>query len=124
LHPGSERGERSWPAGYESIDQQKQETARQRSVFVGFSLAGEASKHPQLQERRSAMQSNQDKDPVIPAIPVSEGSLFHTPDHPFCYDETCSCHENPVLIAAVADAVNQGLLTLEEATHLVAGKTI
>src|SRR5260370_22493740 len=58
------------------------------------------------------------------SIPVSAGSLFHTPGNPFCYDETCGCHENPVLIAAVADAVNQGLLTPEEATRLVAGKTI
>ncbi len=70
------------------------------------------------------MQSNRDKDPFIPAILVSEGSFIHTPDNPFCYDEICGCHENPVLIAAVADAVNQGLLTPEEATRLVAGKTI
>ena len=70
------------------------------------------------------MQSNRDKDPFIPAILVSEESPFHTPGNPFCYDKTCGCHENPVLIAAVADAVNQGLLTPEEATCLVAGKTI
>ena len=70
------------------------------------------------------MSSNGDEKNSIPAILVSEGSLFHTPGNPFCYDETCGCHENPVLIAAVADAVNQGLLTPEEATRLVAGKTI
>ncbi len=70
------------------------------------------------------MCSNGKEDSSIPVIPVSGGSLIHTPGNPFCYDETCGCHENPVLIAAVANAINQGLLTPDEATRLVAGKTI
>ncbi len=70
------------------------------------------------------MQSNEEKDTLIPVIPVSGGSLIHTPGNPFCYNETCGCHEDPELIAEVAGAVSQGLLTPEEATRLVAGKTI
>jgi len=70
------------------------------------------------------MQSNDEKDTSLPVIPVREESLIHTPGHPFCYDETCGCHEDPELIAEVADAVSQGLLTPGEATCLVAGKTV
>lgn len=70
------------------------------------------------------MHSNGDEGASIPAIPVNEGSLIHTPGNPFCYDETCGCHEAPELIAEVADAINQGLLTPDEATRLIAGKTI
>lgn len=70
------------------------------------------------------MRSNDGEGTPIPAIPVSEGSLIHAPGNPFCYDETCGCHEDPELLATVADAINQGLLTPDEATRLVAGKTI
>jgi len=77
-----------------------------------------------MRKAESAMRSNGEEDISIPVIPVSEGSLIHTPGNPFCYDETCGCHEDPELIAEVTDAVNQGLLTPDEATHFVAGKTI
>lgn len=70
------------------------------------------------------MQSNDEQDTLLPVIPVCDGSLIHRPGNPFCYDETCGCHEDPELIAAVADAVSQGLLTAGEATRLVAGKTV
>ena len=70
------------------------------------------------------MYSNDEKGTIIPVIPVSEGSLIHTPDNPFCYDKACGCHEDPELIAEVAGAVSQGLLTTGEATRLVAGKTV
>jgi hypothetical protein len=70
------------------------------------------------------MRSNDEKDTSIPVTPVSEGPLIHTPGNPFCYDETCGCHEDPELISEVADAVSQGLLTPGEATRFVAGKTV
>ena len=70
------------------------------------------------------MQSNDEKDTSIPVIPVSGGSLIHTPGNSFCYDETCGCHEDPELLAAVADAVNDGLLTPYEASLVIVGKTL
>jgi hypothetical protein len=54
------------------------------------------------------MRNNDAEGSRIPVVPVSEGSLIHTPGNPFCYDETCGCHEDPELIAEVTDAVNQG----------------
>lgn len=70
------------------------------------------------------MRSNSDEDSHIPVIPVSDGSLIHTPSNPFCYNDSCGCHEDPELIAEVADAVNQGLLTPDEAKLTITGKTV
>ncbi len=70
------------------------------------------------------MRSNGDEGSHIPVIPVSEGSLIHTSNNPFCYSDSCSCHEDPELIAEVADAVNQGLLTPDEAKLTITGKTV
>ena len=58
-------------------------------------------------------------------IVIMEDDLIHTTDHPFCStDPTCPCHEDPDLLAEVAEAVQQGLLTPQEATLFVAGKTV
>ena len=58
------------------------------------------------------------------SIVVPVDVIVHTDERPFCLDDTCPCHKDPVLIAAVADAVEQGLLTEYEATLVVAGKTL
>lgn len=61
-------------------------------------------------------------DPIV--IPM-EDALIHTEEHPFCFlDPTCGCHEDPLLIAEVAQDVIDGLLTPQEATDLVSGKLI
>lgn len=56
-------------------------------------------------------------------IPV-EDELLHTPEKPFCWDSTCGCHEDQLLIAEVAEAICNGLLTPDEATDFVAGRTV
>jgi len=62
-------------------------------------------------------------DNVIPVIPVS--SKDHTDDHPFCVtNPTCPCHEDPDLIAPIAQAVQDGLMTSNEATDYVMGRTL
>ncbi len=48
----------------------------------------------------------------------------HTADNPFCYDISCTCHEDDEVIAAVNQAVQDGLITPEEATDLVLGKLL
>jgi len=58
-------------------------------------------------------------------IPISlEEKLVHTDDFPFCFDDTCLCHEDQTLIQPVAQAVEDGLLTPEEATLFISGKTL
>jgi hypothetical protein len=62
-------------------------------------------------------------DNFIPVIPVS-GDLEHTGEKPFCWNVVCGCHEDRELISEVAQHVEQGLMTSDEATDFVAGKGI
>lgn len=62
-------------------------------------------------------------DNFIFVIPV-EDEILHTPDKPFCWDNTCPCHEDALLIAEVAAFVLQGIMTLDEATHFISGRTV
>lgn len=65
------------------------------------------------------MHTNQQPDLIV--IPM-EDDLLHTSETPFCGDATCPCHEDPLLITQVAHFVEDGLLTPDEATALVAGR--
>jgi len=56
-------------------------------------------------------------------IPVDD-ELEHKPLQPFCYDATCPCHEDEEAIAAVYQAVQDGLITPEEATDFVLGRLL
>ena len=57
------------------------------------------------------------------SIPM-EDDLVHTDDSPFCLDSTCPDKDDPDLIAAVAQQVEDGLLTPEEATRTVQGRQL
>lgn len=59
----------------------------------------------------------------IPVIPY-EDDIIYTIETPFCWDNTCGCHEDPELIAEVAHQLEDGLLTPEEATYTIQGKVI
>jgi len=67
------------------------------------------------------MARQQERTPIV--IPM-EDDILHTQSHPFCSDPTCPCKEDPELLAGVALAVENGLLTAEEATNLVEGKAL
>src|SRR5712692_7360498 len=51
------------------------------------------------------MSKGPEKYYAVPVIPV-EDDLLHTTDKPFCYDGTCGCHEDPLLISEVAHFVD------------------
>lgn len=56
-------------------------------------------------------------------IPVDD--MLHTQENPFCpIDPTCPCHEDPILIAEVAQYVANGELTPKEATDFVNGRML
>ncbi len=60
-----------------------------------------------------------------PFLVLMEDEIIHTDDHPFCsIDPTCGCHEDLELIAEVHAAVEQGLITPEEAMLIIQGKTL
>jgi len=48
----------------------------------------------------------------------------HTPEHPYCCDPQCDCHEDETLIAEINEAVADGFLTEEEAARLVKGEQL
>ena len=63
-------------------------------------------------------------DSTLNQLPVvqMEDDLLHTAEHPFCFiGDQCPCHEDPLLISEVTQAVTDGLLTPDEATDFVAG---
>jgi hypothetical protein len=62
-------------------------------------------------------------DNFIPVVPVDEHELLHTDDHPFCWNGTCDCHEDDVAIFQVSLYVQDGLMTPDEATLFVSGRT-
>jgi hypothetical protein len=49
---------------------------------------------------------------------------LHTPETPYCYDQTCPCHEDQDGITLVAQYVEGGLLTPQEASDYVGGQTV
>jgi hypothetical protein len=55
---------------------------------------------------------------------VPDEHPLHTPEHPFCIDETCSCHEDQEALSIVNAAVLNGTLTTDEATAFIQGRTV
>jgi hypothetical protein len=62
-------------------------------------------------------------DNFIPVIPSDY--MEHTLDLlPFCWDSTCPCHEDPDAIAEIHQAYQDGLITTNDATRMVEGRTV
>jgi hypothetical protein len=61
-------------------------------------------------------------DNFIPVVSVDY--IEHTPDTPFCWNSACDCHEDDAAIFQVSLYVQDGLMTPNEATLFVSGKTI
>jgi hypothetical protein len=55
-------------------------------------------------------------------VPVDD--LVHTDERPFCSDQTCPCHEDELLTALVAQQVQDGLFTPQEAIAFIKGNGI
>jgi hypothetical protein len=61
-------------------------------------------------------------DNFIPVVPADYSE--HSEENPFCHDISCACHEDDEAIAAVNQAVEDGLMTPDEATDFVLGKLL
>jgi hypothetical protein len=55
---------------------------------------------------------------------LSEDDVLHTDEHPFCCNDTCPCREDHEALTAVNTAVMNGLLTADEATAFIQGRTV
>ena len=53
-----------------------------------------------------------------------EDEIIHTDEHLFCDDMSCSCHEDPDLIQALGDLVQQGLASPADADRIYRGQTV
>ncbi len=62
-------------------------------------------------------------DNFILVIPI-EGDMLHTDEHPFCSNDACPCREDQEALSTVNALVLNGLLTPDEATAFVQGRTI
>ena len=56
-------------------------------------------------------------------IAVEADEILHTPDHPFCWNSACACHEDQEAIAAVQAYISDGVMAYDEATLFVSGRT-
>lgn len=58
------------------------------------------------------------------SVILMEDAIIHTDDHPFCPDWSCTCHEgDQESIARVNSWVQAGLMTPQEATAYILGRT-
>ncbi len=57
-------------------------------------------------------------------VPVIASNGVHTPENPFCVDPTCPCHEDQEAIGVINDAYQAGLVSADDATRIVQGKTL
>ena len=55
---------------------------------------------------------------------VPEDHLLHTPEHPFCGDPTCPCSEDTDTLTKLDQAIRDGLITPDEATAFIQGRTV
>lgn len=60
----------------------------------------------------------------IPPSTRTIGPTIHTAEHPFCFDPVCSCHEQRQAINLVNSWIEQGLMTEDEASSFIAGRTL
>lgn len=61
-------------------------------------------------------------DNLILVLPVPY--LDHTPDRPFCWDDTCPCHEDQEAITEVYQAYQDGLLSAGDMNRILQGCTV
>jgi hypothetical protein len=81
-----------------------------------------SSVNPALTRKEDIMH---DPTPNQILVVLMEDDLIHTSERPFCFiDDQCPCHEDPLLISEVEQAVLDGLLTPDEATNFVAGRLL
>jgi hypothetical protein len=57
-------------------------------------------------------------------IVIPDTQPLHTPEHPFCGVPTCPCSENTDALTELDQAISEGLITSDDATRIIAGKTV
>jgi hypothetical protein len=55
---------------------------------------------------------------------MPEDHPLHTLEHPFCGDPTCPCSEDTDALTELVYAIKDGLITPDDATRIIKGKTV
>ena len=61
-------------------------------------------------------------DNFVPVVPVDHP--VHTQEQPLCGDPTCPCYEDSDNLAALHAAINDGIITTDDAARIIQGKTV
>jgi len=61
-------------------------------------------------------------DNFIPVVPTTPS--LHTEAHPFCGDPACPCSEDKDALTKLNLALRDGLITVDDATRIIQGKTL
>ena len=61
-------------------------------------------------------------DNFLPVL--AQAPLLHTEENLFCGDPTCPCYEDEQNKAQLAQAIKDGLITPDDATRIMEGKTV
>jgi hypothetical protein len=61
-------------------------------------------------------------DNFIPVI--ADTRPLHTQESPFCGDPTCPCYEDQQNRELLTQAIKDGLITPDDATQIMKGKTV
>jgi hypothetical protein len=58
--------------------------------------------------------------------PTSSNDNFYSEheEHDFCYDMTCPCHEDKYLVEELAEAVQDGEASVDDANNIYRGRTV
>jgi hypothetical protein len=78
------------------------------------------------QEKEGPTMKNPEEEEyyVVPVIPYEEGDYPEHNEAGFCDNMQHECHENPELIEELAQAVEDGEATPEDADRIYRGKTL
>lgn len=49
--------------------------------------------------------------------------FLHTPEHPFCYESDCPCHEDEELIGGLEEYRQDGLVSDQDCDNIYHGRT-
>ncbi len=55
---------------------------------------------------------------------VPDEHPLHTPEQPLCGDPTCLCYDDLDTIAAIHEAINDGIITTDDAQRIIKGQTV
>jgi len=55
---------------------------------------------------------------------IADTQPLHIKETPFCGDTTCPCYEDSESREQLLQAINDGLITADDATRIIKGKTV